>query len=396
MWSPSTAEAYVVAALDLAEEALPLLGVIDADTAFGDALNRRVKFLMETGLLLQAVHRTPRLSEATRGRARAIGSLLAPYARHDKLRAALVLRPSVAAEYAVAHGCLTAIGLPDDSFQRAVAHALAADEAASFQRLPWKELELAWAEDLLGAPRSSNVAAALPLTFLSRGLDLLGASRMEMYHFTHELIYLTDFGHRRQQPPRPAAVLEQEASSAVARTLDDDDFDLCAELLLTWPYLQLPWNGVASYALASLLRVAGELGVLPSMTFDATTAAGQADDAARRAYFLKESYHGQYVWAFLMLATLLPGASPSWGAGRPSRRVPALPMARQGHPALWTVLRPATGDAAVLSFDVALTRAYAARDFALLGRLLATDDRPQTRLAEQVEDTLVRVALASA
>lgn len=395
MWSPSTAEAYVAAALDLAEEALPLLGVIDTDTPFGDALNRRVKFLMETGLLLQAAHRTPRLSKATRGRARTIGTLLAPYARHDKLRAALVLRPSVAAEYAVAHGCLSAIGLPDESFQRAVTRALAADEAASFQRLPWKELELSWAEDLLGAPRSSNVEAALPLTFLSRGLDLLGASRMEMYHFTHELIYLTDFGHRSQPPPRPAAVIEQEASSAVARTLDDDDFDLCAELLLTWPYLQLPWNGVASYALASLLRVAAELGVLPSMTFDASTAAGHADDTARRAYFLKESYHGQYVWAFLMMATLLPGAEPTYGGSGQAARVPALPIARPGHPPLWMVLRPGTGDAGALSFDIALTRAYAVRDFALMSRLLATDDRPRTRLAEQVEDALVRVALAS-
>lgn len=388
MWSRRTAERHVARVLDLAEEALPLLGTVDDDTRPGDELNRRVKFLMETALLLQAVHRSTALPPALRRRALDLGRAVAPFARHARLSAVILLKPSVAAEYAVAHGCLTSLGLADPGFHDAVTGSLAEPVARCFQRLPWKELELAWAEDALGITGgASEPASALPLTFLARGLDVLGSSRAELYHLTHEVIYASDFGHRRFVGPRPLPELLRDVDGAIARTLDDDDFDLCAELLLVAPFLGGGWSTTAGFALTALLDVVDRFGVLPSMTFHPD---GQADTSAaeRRLFFLRESYHTQYVLAFLMLATLLPGRAPHGPAAEPVDR-PELVERLGGTPALWESTSAVPGEDARV--DVALLRAYARRDFALVATLLTEHGHRRTRVVEQVAAALVRL-----
>ena len=281
------------------------------------------------------------------------------------------------------------MGLPDERFQRSVEVALAAPVARSFQRLPWKELELAWAESVLDvADPASRAEAARPLTFLSRGLDLLGSSRKEMYHLTHEVIYASDFGLRRFEPPRPLAEVLRDVDGAIVRTLDDDDFDLCAELLLVAPYAGAPWSPTALFALTAVMDVVERFGALPSMTFHPTSSTATTA-AERRLYFLEESYHTQYVLGFLMLATLLPGTTPPVPPPGPPP-VATLPARLSQSRAFWETTS-AVPPCDVL-VDVAVLRAYAQRDFGLLGAVLDAQPGPASRVVEQAADTLVRLS----
>jgi hypothetical protein len=399
MWSPPVAQLHVATVLNLAEEALPLLGAIDDSTPPGEELNRRVKFLMETALLLQAVYRSEWLPHALRSHALEIGRMAAGSARHDRLAGAMLMRPSIATEYAVAHGCLAMMGWTDPAFQAVVDTALAAPVASSFQRLPWKELELRWAESMLGVQRPANHASvALPLTFLSRRLDILEASRAEMYHLTHEVIYATDFGFLPPNTVRPLSDVMRDIDGAIARTLDADDFDLCAELILATPFTATPWSPTTTAALTVLMEVVNEFGALPSMTY-APTITAQQSAADRRVYFLRESYHTQYVLAFLMLGTLIPGRNPldlpAPGIGPAAAVMPRRVDDRQ---AMWertSLAETATATAPDLFVDMALLRAYQARDYRTVGELLTNAATGGTRITEQTQDALVRLAWAT-
>ena len=236
---------------------------------------------------------------------------------------------------------------------------------------------------------ASEPSAALPLTFLARGLDILGSSRAEIYHLTHEAIYASDFGTRPMPVPRPLDEVLRDADGAITRTIDDDDFDLCAELLLVAPYAGAPWSGAATFALTVVMEVVERLGVLPSMTFDP---ASSPDTTAvdRRLYFLEESYHTQYVLGFLMLATLLPGAQPPEPTRGASYDDVVLPARLAGTPALWesgSVVPPRE-----VLVDLALLRAYARRDFGQVGTLLSEHAEQDTRVTQQVTDALVRLS----
>lgn len=51
----------------------------------------------------------------------------------------------------------------------------------------------------------------------------------------------------------------------VALSLDTDDFDLTAELLLTWSMPGLPWSPVAAFAFRVLAAIEDRLGFLPGL-----------------------------------------------------------------------------------------------------------------------------------
>lgn len=270
---------------------------------------KSVKFAMETGLLLYATSGCAGLPDSTRKIAKSIAAELAPVARSDEIVRRALYTPSLAAELAAAHACLAQVGLPDDSFQRRISVLVAADGTRSYERLPWKELELSWIHRMLGAAPVANVAAAIPLTLFARGLDVLSGTREELCCFTHAVIYLSDLGRSVPQLPGAAPDIIAEADAALARCMADLDFDLAAELLLTWPYLRANWSPIARAALNDMISMVEASGILPSATFVPYEWA-KLPPAGRKRYFLRESYHTAYVWGFLMLATLQPWAAP--------------------------------------------------------------------------------------
>lgn len=104
--------------------------------------------------------------------------------------------------------------------------------------------------------------------------------------------------------------------------LDDDDFDLAAELLLARPCLGEGWNAVSSFGFAVLERVEDEVGVLPSLSLDGNEFA-RLPVAARPHYVAATAYHTAYVMGLLCAAILraraLPDVLPLLEAGLQSR-----------------------------------------------------------------------------
>ncbi|AQP44097.1 DUF6895 family protein [Tessaracoccus flavus] len=265
----------------------------------------RTKLAAETSLLLLATHRA-QLGPGMDERVRRIGSRLTAAARSIELLTWVQLRPHILPELSVPHLVLSAVGLPDEDFAAALAHAAQTTSVAPTERLPWKQIERCWQHDL-GAPAClPPLAARLEATALAARQDALFATREEVYSFTHALIYHTDFGHRQPGLPRPAGDLVEDAGSALARCLDDDDFDLAAEVLFTWPYLRQSWDATSVFGLRLLRDVDDEVGFLPSMTLSQERFRELDGDAARR-YFYAESYHTVFVLGLLTAATLSPG-----------------------------------------------------------------------------------------
>ena len=83
---------------------------------------------------------------------------------------------------------------------------------------------------------------------LGHPIDIFMATRDDLYAYTHALMYLTDLGERRIRLPVQRSEVLANAEAALARCLDEQDYDLCGELLLTWPYLGANWGVTANFA----------------------------------------------------------------------------------------------------------------------------------------------------
>lgn len=366
----------LAAVLRHAEATVDALGLETAGCAGSSAEDQgfftRTKVAAETSLLLLAAHRA-RLGPAVDATVRRIGTRLASAARSPELLTWVRLRPHILPELSVPHLVLATLGLPDSAFSTALVRAAEATSVAPTERLPWKQIERCW-QHAMGAPVPvAPLAPHLAATALAARQDALFATREEAYAFTHALIYHTDFGTRQPPAPRPAAEIAEDAAALLARCLDEDDFDLAAEALFTWPYLRLPWDATAAFGLHVLRAVDGEVGFLPSMTLSGEHFAGLTGAAARR-YFYAESYHTAYVMGLLTAATLAPGietcpeptAAPHL-AGAADALLALLPPAaypRQWEPIARALPADQRGALVPLLGDVAVRRAVRGSDFA--------------------------------
>ncbi|WP_397401122.1 DUF6895 family protein [Phenylobacterium sp.] len=293
--------------LELAERSVLVLAV-DGPGPPGDRqAYRKEKFICETALLVYATAPAaasdPELGPIWLRLARR----LVPYARSEDLLTRIRMRPTMAPELSVAHACLTRAGLPDTGFDALLMDAVAAGYLVP-ERAAWKDIEAAWLSSKMpGFKPPADLDRSIGRTTLATGLDALSARREELYAFTHALIYLSDFGFRELAPPRAPADLFEDAEAALARCLDDDDFDLCAELLFTWPYLRAPLSPIAGFGLDVLRRVEDDVGFLPSLSLSAAQTAG-LDDAVRQRAIFDEAYHTAFVMGLLAAALLLPQA----------------------------------------------------------------------------------------
>jgi len=91
----------------------------------------------------------------------------------------------------------------------------------------------------------------------------LEATTNDAYAFTHALPYATDFGRL----PLPYDVDRQNllgiAEALAVKALDEDDFDLLAEVLMAPPILRLGWTPTLSFAWNVMERVWDEYGFVP-------------------------------------------------------------------------------------------------------------------------------------
>lgn len=297
--------------LDFAERAIPVLAILP-DEACGHGRFRREKFISETALLLYAAHAASQQSDRITKKVRRIALHLEQFARSQSILTMMRIRPTAASELAVAHACLTKLGLPDSAFHERVSSVLLSPMQVLTEKLPWKELEKKWFADISGIAVSVDTASIMSHLIINKGLNALSARREETYAFTHALIYLSDFGQSMVEVTRPKEELGLDADCALARCLDDDDFDLAAETLMTWPYLRLEWSSTAKFAFEVLLTVEDAVGYLPSLSLRKDAFASQRS-TEQDAYFLLEAYHTVFVMGLLCAACLTTGHYPVSG-----------------------------------------------------------------------------------
>lgn len=296
----------LLASLRFAQRSLPVLGAyFDSGRDDEQAVFRQAKFASETALLLYAAEIAASADDVVHALVSDIAEQVSPYVRSEELLTMMRLRPSDAAELSTGHTCLTGLGHRDPEFDDALAHLLEHAPPLVPERVPWKDLEADWWARVGGVlPRVGDLEAARERTGLIQGLDALLARRQDLYAFTHGLMYLTDFGRDPATLSRRAGAIVADADAALARCLDDDDFDLAGEVLLTWPYLQAPRTATADFGLQVLTRVDDDLGFLPSLSLRVDELEGLEPEEETQA-LLSEAYHTIYVMGLLAAAMLL-------------------------------------------------------------------------------------------
>jgi hypothetical protein len=391
----------VCLALDIAAETIkgmPADGYADPGDPSRNV--RPEKVVGEASLLLLAAAHTASRNDV-RERIAFVAQLLLPHARADSVRARICLEPSLALEHALGHICLSRLGFPDLDLDLLLRESLRADCADGSERLPHRQLEQEWLMRVWNsAPHGRQVDARLPRrSALGRPADLLSTRKDQAYAFTHALMYLTDLGSRRVRLPRPQSTITAEADAALAASLDEPDYDLSGEILLTWPYTRSRWSMSAIVGFAILASVEDRLGFLPapSVSLDRLlTLSG--DDRSR--YVVASSYHTAFVMGLLCAGALRDGCRPPRAAPiRTNHRGAAAKLIELMGPtepkAGWKghlqELPPQDQDfAAPLLLNICLRRAVVRRDFGVIRSALLVGekhgllDAPSSRQAAQL------------
>jgi hypothetical protein len=306
----------VINALDAARQTVRV--IVEAESAkaetatpigVGDLL--REKIVSETAMLLLCVEPVRTLDERIREQFEAVATLLIPHARHKDVLAAICLDPGQARDHAVAHSLLSRLGYFDRDVDHLLSKSLTMGADFGPERPPHRRLEQAWLARVwnVGEPPRRPDSRLLADSMLGRPVDALGSTRLDIYAFTHAVMYASDLGRRRITLPRRLAAIAADAEAGLAYSLDANDFDLTAELIMTWPMLRLSWSASATFAFAILANVEDRVGFLPGLTFDSArhqTLVGEE----RSRFALVTSYHTAYVMGFLCAVALRPGCAP--------------------------------------------------------------------------------------
>ena len=396
-------------ALDIAEQVLERLAAKGYSDPREPSNNLRPeKLISETAFLVLGASTASDHPEI-RQRIRGAVDRLRPHARSERILLGVCLEPALALDYAQAHIYLTRLGYPDLAFDAVLRQSLNSQVSGGRELPPYRMLEQEWLVSTWSGVRS-NIDKKHPLlrhSVLGRPLDLLSGSREELYAFTHALIYVTDFSLLpRPLPRRPSEILA-EAESALARCLDEEDYDLGGEILLAWPLTGTSWSTAATFGFRVLASVEDQAGFLPSPSTRLERLHELSGDD-RTEYLLATGYHTAYVMGLLCAAALQPGKAPP-------ARIPSVQLSagsfgpilqfldadrRRAH---WQEefdrLTPPERDAiAGFLFAAALRRRVTQRDFAGLRELLATGcalGLADCAAASQAAELLERLAVAA-
>ncbi|MDP9123160.1 MAG: hypothetical protein M3N82_00905 [Pseudomonadota bacterium] len=403
LWNDADLEIRLCRALDLARTTVSSFaeeGHVDSETpilSFGPE-----KPIAETAMLLYAASACRERPEVGR-RLRELAEFLIPHARSRRVLVDMALHPALCFKFAVPHILLTRLGYFDSDFDHHLARCAASSLAHGHERPPSAFFERHWISSLwtggdIGAPRQQRASGSV----LECPLDILGGLREDAYAFTHLLFYSTDFGFKPPRLPRSAASILAQAGSMLARYMDAEDYDLSAEVLLTWPLLAAPWNATAAFCFRVLAAVEDQAGLLPCGNMDLSRLSRlQGQEQAR--YALGTSYHTAYVMGLLCASALRPDRAPP--VRIPGRRFPASLLhellfhvsKEQGHWRAEFALRGRAEQRALVPFilDIAIVQASRRRDFQALGDILSLAGRngiSSTPLCRQATELLQRVA----
>ncbi len=282
-WDRKDLERRLCQTLDFARRAVERL----AATGYSDPLEPgssvpSEKLISETAFLLVAASARHHCDEV-RNRIRDVAEILIPHARSERMLMGVCLRPSLALDYAMPHVCLGRLGFPDSGFDALLQQSEGSQARAGHERVPHRMMEQQWIADNRRS-RATRYSARYSArhSVLNRPMDLLNGSRDDIYGFTHALMYATDLNLRPRSLRRSRTAILAEADVAIARCLDEQDYDLGGEVLLAWPLTGRSWSAAAAFGFRML-----------------------ASDSLPAS-----SYHEVYVRGLLYAAALQPGRLP--------------------------------------------------------------------------------------
>lgn len=402
-WDTANLRRRVCHALDIAEKACNQLaanGYIDPEEPANNVIPEKI--LAETAFLLVAVSSVAQ-SPAIKSRITRLAYMLVPQARSERMLLGVALRPALALDYAQAHICLTKLGYPDPLFDMLLRRTM--ESTAGHERPPHRMLEQEWIARMWNHARPGNsgsILSAARNSALGVPMDLLHGTRDDIYAFTHALMYVRNFNHCPGPLPRPQEKILADAEAALARCLDEEDYDLAGEVLLAWPLTEAAWSATSAFGFRVLARVEDKVGFLPAPNTRIERLQRLEGDQ-RSSYLLATAYHTAYVMGLLCASALQHGR-------KPPRNVPAnlcspgsaaviLPFLQDGKRRHWQdefdTLPPATQDSlAQLLLTIGLRRSVVRGRFDLLRELLQAGyalrltDTPAASQAAEVLDRL--------
>ena len=307
-WDAADLRRRLSRALDAAHRAVLVLGPSGYNISEPNGV-RPEKVLSETAIFLLGSQQACASDENLAQRHRSVAEALIPYARNERVAALIVLEPIVSLDHALVHLCLSKMGLRDERFDRLVAAAQTTRAATARERLPHRVMEQDWLAYLAGLPTNIRRLNVGQESILSRSLDPLCSSADDCYAFTHALMFGSMLGARRPMLPRTAAEIVADAEIALGHCLDQQDYDLGGELLLTWPLLARRWSAAATFGFMCLARVEDEAGFLPAPSISLEQLA-KLQGEERSRYAMAMTYHTVYVMGLLCALSLRPGSAP--------------------------------------------------------------------------------------
>jgi hypothetical protein len=244
---------------------------------------------------------------------------------------------------------------------------------------------------------------------LTIGLELADRSarrlKEDAYALTHLVIYCTDFGNHLKPLPRDRSIVLAEARSFLAKCLDEEDYDLAAEILMIWPQLGAPWCASSAFGFRVLMTVEDQVGVLPSVRTK-TDRLTSLEGEERIRYAFATAYHTALVMGLLCARSLRDGRTPSAQLSGDAicidvnNRLLSFVDADQGH---WQPVFASLPDderraLAPLVLDIALAQAFRKHDYVTANQLLqiaSAHGMERSPLAVQAAEMLERLVAFS-
>jgi hypothetical protein len=325
--------------------------------------------------------------------------LLAPLARSKRIMLSMSLHPALCVEFAVPHILLTKLGVRHEQFDHLFALCLQSQASMGHERQPFAALERSWILSLwCGGRTAPDWKTTLRLSALNAPIDMLGGLKEDLYAWTHLVIYCTNFGYHVKRLPRSRSVILAETRSLLAKCLDEEDYDLAAELLMVWPQLGATWCASSAFAFRVLTTVENQVGVLPSVkTKSDRLNKLEGDDKARYAF--ATAYHTALVMGLLCAVSLREGRLPPTRIAGKSAKTALIDQllsyvdTDQGHwqPIFSGLPELERSALAPLILDIALAQNFRRRDYDAANKLLmlaASHGMVQSPLALQAAEML--------
>ena len=405
LWDESDVVERLCRALDITRRSVALFaerGYTDSEVVENSF--RPDKPIAEATMLLYAASGVNQ--PAVADRVDDLARTLAPLARSTRIMLSMALHPSACVEFAVPHVLLSKIGLVDEEFDHFLDLCLSSQASGGHERPPFASLErrwilMLWKEDESGR----DWQVELEQSVLNRPIDILGGIKEDAYALTHLVMYCSDFGFDVKELPRPLTEVIGDARSLLARCLDEEDYDLAAEVLMIWPQLGAPWCASSTFAFRVLTAVEDEVGVLPSVRTK-TERLNELEGEDRTKYAYATAYHTALVMGLLCAVALRRGTLPP--AELPDAMVDRGLIGElssfidqdQGHwqPVFDALPRSERSMLAPFLLDTALAQKFRTRNYDAANRLLGIAKRygmGQSPLSVQASEMLDRLVAFS-